>query len=365
MGDLVTVRQVGRYERSVRAGRVVYETPLLYAADSPSGQRRFGVRFAFDLTVRRRNWCVAVFVRMRFDDPRTRAVAMETEGEQAATLEGLQEHRIGWFLGGFDQRTDLGSRYVVKAVLEAPADLETVTGAVRVDASILRGRLRRRIDHATMRDPVPLALRPAGARPTSAVRLCVAADIERFSRFRTPEATIVQQRFVEVMAEARDHAGIDAAEVSLQRAGDGQTAYFPPAIDETQVIPLLVEGLAAALAEVNADRAAEDRIRIRLAMDRGHVGWESNGWVGDPAIAVHRLVDSAVAHEALVDNPSSDFMLIVSDVIYRDVIVHGYRTLLPEAFRLVHVDIPAKNFTELAWLYLPAGSPKPPTATSR
>jgi hypothetical protein len=355
VGDLVTVRQVGRYERRVRAGTVACETPLLYAVDSPPDQRLFGVRFAFDLTLPRRNSCVAVFVRMRFDDPRTTAVVMETEGEQAVTAEGLQEHRIGWFFGGFDQRTDLGSRHVIKAVLKAPADLETVTGTVRVDASILRGRLRTRIDHATMRDPVMLALRPTGIRPTSAVRLCVAADIERFSRFRTPEAALVHKRFVEVMVEAREHAGIDAAEVSLQRAGDGQTAYFPPAIDETQVIPLLVEGLATALAQANADRAADGRIRIRVAMDRGHVGWEANGWVGDPAIAVHRLIDSAVAHQALVDNPDSDFMLIVSDVIYRDVIAHGYRNLLPGAFRLVHVDIPAKNFTELAWVYLPSG----------
>lgn len=354
MGDLVTVHHVGRYERIVRAGTVVCETPLLYAVDSPPDQHLFGVRFAFDLTLRRRNWCIAVFVRMRFDDIRTTAVVMETEGNQAVMTEGVQEHRIGWFFGGFDERTDLGSRYVVKAVVEAPADLETITGTVRVDASILRGRFRTRIDHATMRDPVMLALRPTGIRPTSAVRLCVSADIERFSRFRTPEAALVQRRFVEVMVEAREHAGINAAEVSLQHAGDGQTAYFPPAIDETHVIPLLVEGLAASLAKANVDRVADDRVRIRVAMDRGHVVWGANGWVGDPAIVVRRLVDSAVAHQALVDNPGSDFMLIVSDVIYRDVIGHGYRNLLPGAFRLVHVDIPAKNFTELAWVYLPA-----------
>jgi hypothetical protein len=186
------------------------------------------------------------------------------------------------------------------------------------------------------------------------VRLCFAADIERFSRFRTPEAALAQERFAQVMAQARGHAGIDADQLGLQRSGDGQAAIFPPALDESQVIPLLVEGLARALGEANADRAGPDRIRLRVALHRGHISWGANGWIGDSPIAVQRLLDSPVARQALADHPSSDFVLIVSDVVYRDVIAHGYGNLSPRAFQPVHVDIPAKNFTEPAWIYVPA-----------
>lgn len=354
MGELVTIRRIGWRERTALAGTVGCETPLLYPAGPPD-QRLFGLRLAFDLTPRpRRARLAAVFVRVSLDDPRSRAVLMEADGVQPASTEGLQEHRFGWFFGGFDRRKDLGTRYVVKAVIQAPEDLETITGTVRVDASIVRGRLRSRMDHATMRDPAPLDLRPAGILPTAAVRLCLGADIERFSRFRTPEATVAQQRFADVMAEVRERAGFDEAQVGLERSGDGQTAVFPPAIDESRTIPLLVEGMADALARANADRPAQDRIRVRVALDRGHISWAANGWAGDPPIVVRRLLDSAAARQALADHPGADFALAVSDVIYRDVIAHGYGNLSPRAFRMVHVDVPAKNFTELAWVYVPA-----------
>jgi hypothetical protein len=363
VGELVTVRQAGRHERTVRAGLVSCEAPLVYPVDSAPGQRLFGLRLAVDLTPRSpRAQFVAVLLRVSLDDRGAVAAAMEADGVRPVSVDGLREHRFGWFFGGFDRRADLGTRYVVTAVIQAPEELAAVTGTVRVDASILRGRLRPRLDHATMRDPVALAVRPAGILPAPAVRLCVAADIERFSRFRAPEAAVVQQRFADVMAQARARAGIDGSQVGLQRSGDGQAAVFPPAIDESRAIPLLVQGLADALAQANAGRAAQDRIRLRVALDRGHTTWAANGWVGDPPVTVQRLLDSAPARQALADNPGTDFALIVSDVVYRDVIAHDYGNLSSRAFRLVHVDIPAKNFTELAWVYVPlAGGEAPRT----
>jgi hypothetical protein len=354
VGELVTVRRSLRRERAVRAALVSCETPLVYAVDSPPGQRLFGLRLGVDLFPRsRRAQVVAVLLRVGLDDRGATAVLMEADGVRPVSVEGLREHRFGWFFGGFDRAEDLGTRYVVQAVIEAPQDLETVTGTVRVDASIVRGFLRTRMDHAAMRDPVALAVRPAGVVPAPAVRLCVAADIERSSRFRAPEAAVVQKQFADVMAEARDRAGIDTAQVSLQRSGDGQAAVFPPAIDESRAIPLLVEGLAEALARANAGRSAQDRIRLRVAMDRGHTTWGANGWVGDPPVTVQRLLDSAPARQALADHAGADFVLIVSDVVYRDVIAHDYGNLPSRGFRLVHVDIPAKNFTELGWVYVP------------
>lgn len=207
-----------------------------------------------------------------------------------------------------------------------------------------------------MRDTVELALRPAGILPAPAVRLCFAADIARFSRFAAPEAALAQERFVHIMAEARGRAGIDAAQVGLENSGDGQIAVLPSAIDESRAIPLLIEGLAEARAQVNAGRPPQDKIRIRVALDRGHLGWGANGWIGEPPITVRRLLDSDAAHHALTDNTASDFALIVSDVVYRDIIAHGYGNLSLRQFRLVQVDIPAKSFAELAWVYVPSGA---------
>jgi hypothetical protein len=356
-GELVTVRQAAWRGRVASVGAVTCQPPLLYAVDSSPNRRQFGLQLAFDLTSpSRRARIIAVFVRVSFDNPHAKAVLLEADGARQLYAEELRQHGFGWFFGGFGRRSSLGTRYTVKAIVETPADLETVTGTARVDASIVRGRLRARVDHATLREPIPLALRPEGTRPTAAVRLCFAADIERFSRFRAPEAALVQERFAQVIEQAQGHAGIDVGQVGLQRSGDGQAAVFPPALDESQVIPLLVEGLARALGEANADRPAPDRIRLRIALNRGHISWGANGWVGDSPIAVQRLLDSPAARRALADHPSSDFVLVVSDVVYRDVIAHGHGNLSFRGFRPVHVDIPAKNFAEPAWIYVPAGT---------
>lgn len=355
--QLVTVRRVAWRERTAGAGTITCPPPVVNAVDSSPDQRQFGLEFAFDLAPpSRRARVIAVFVRVRFDDPAVRAVLLESDEARKVYAEEMQQQGFGWFFGDFGQRSQLGPRYVMRAVVETPADLETVTGAARVDASVARGRLRPRVEHATLREPIALALRPGGLRPAPAVRLCFAADIERFSRFRAPEAALAQERFAQVMAQARGYAGIDVGRLGLQRSGDGQAAVFPPAVDESRVIPLLVEGLARALGQANADRADPDRIRIRVALHRGHISWGANGWIGDSPIAVQRLLDSSAARQALADHPSSDFVLIVSDVVYRDVIAHGHGNLSSRTFRPVRVDVPAKNFTEPAWIYVPAAT---------
>jgi hypothetical protein len=355
--QLVTVRRVAWRERTVGAGTVTCHPPAVNAVDSPPDQRQFGLEFAFDLTPRsRRVRIIAVFIRVSFDDPAAKAVLLESDEARHVYAEEAQQHGFGWFFGDFGQQSQLGSTYVMRAVVETPADLATVTGTARVDASIACGRLRPRVEHATLREPIALALRPGGLRPAPAVRLCFAADIERFSRFRAPEAVLAQERFVQVMAQARGHAGIDVGQLGLQRSGDGQAAVFPPAVDESRVIPLLVEGLARALGQANADRAEPDRIRLRVALHRGHISWGANGWIGNSPIAVQRLLDSPGARQALADHPSADFVLIVSDVVYRDVIAHGHGNLSSRTFRPVRVDMPAKNFTEPAWIYVPGAT---------
>jgi hypothetical protein len=190
------------------------------------------------------------------------------------------------------------------------------------------------------------------ARRVPAVRLCLAADIERYSRFTSVEAARAQERFIEVLRCARAHAGLMASEVDVQRSSDGQFAVFPPGVDESAVIPDLVAGLTKALRQTNADLSAHARLRLRVALHRGLLRPYVNGWIGDSAIAVHRLLDSAAVRTALARELAADFALVVGDMLYQDVIAHGYPGLPPERFRQVIVDIPAKRFTEHAWIYL-------------
>lgn len=359
--ELIAVRPgIGRLRR-IRTATVTAERPLPYAVDPSPDQDLFGLRMSFYITPSRSTRLVAVYVRVHLDDPRAVAVRMDAEGAQPVSLDGLGEHSFGWFVGDFglqrDRRvppTGLGrQRIVLTAAVKEPEGLADVTGTVRVDASTVHGLLRSRLEHATARDL--LAIDFALSRKlvqAAGVRLWLAADIERFSRFPAPQASAAQQQFDMVMTQARDRAGIDPASVAMQRSGDGQATVFPPTIDESRVIPLLVAGLTEALQRVNATRPA-DKIRIRVALDRGHTAWAANGWVGNSIIAVHRLLDSPAARQALADHPDADLVLVVSDVVYRDVIAHGYGGLPARAFHAVWVDIPAKAFKEHAWIYVP------------
>jgi hypothetical protein len=199
----------------------------------------------------------------------------------------------------------------------------------------------------------PAAL-PNGHDPS--VRLCLAVDIERYSRFRTPEAVRAQERLLQVVTRMCRHAGIRDDQAEAQPAGDGQFVVFQPGLDDSTVIPALVYGLELALAEVNNDLNERARLRLRVALHRGHLHLGTNGYAGVASIAVHRILDSQPARRTLGEHPEADFALIVPDSLYGDVIAHGYGLLWPSRFAPVDVEMPAKDFSERAWVYVPGGA---------
>lgn len=183
-----------------------------------------------------------------------------------------------------------------------------------------------------------------------AVRLCVAADIERYSRFTDVEVIRAQQRLNDALREARAHARLIERHVAIQESGDGQFAVLPPGIDESFVIPNLVAGLTVALRDVNADLSSRARLRLRVAMHRGLLRPGANGWIGHSAVAVHRLLDSIPLRSALTRDPGAEFALAVSDTLFQDVIARGCEGLSHEDFQPAAVTIPSKQFNEHAWI---------------
>ena len=352
------------WDRPPPAGHDVFELQVPVVLDPLPAPRRYA----------------GVFVRVSLDDQRVNVQGVQrypeaAQGDLPVTAEETVGAAAGVFFGHSANPRQPGvrdGRYGLRVVLTVPVDLPDLSGTVRVDTTFAHhGWLLRRprLEHAhgdtlvrfTMHLPderVP-AVPVSGADPAHphdrrpSVRLCLAADIERFSRFRTPEAARAQERFVGLLAEARRHAGIPDGDVDPQESGDGRFEVFPAPLDEASVIPRLVEGLRDALARTNADLNAHARLRIRVALHRGHLHHGVNGWVGESAIAVHRLLDSGPLRRALTDHQKADLALIVPDVLYRDVIGHGYGGLPPDRFRPVHVRIPEKRFEEPAWIYVP------------
>ncbi len=277
-----------------------------------------------------------------------RRLGVRTDRPSARTI-GTQSRRFGWVYT--DQRSApiLPRTYGVHALLESPPSTGSLYGTLAVDVD-LTGPARLRASLAE-RVPFSVEMPSRPGRRAAAVRLCMAADVAGYSRHRNAAAEQLQRDLVSVLAAARRAAGIDEHAVSPQPQGDGQFTVLPVGIDESVVIPRLVQGLADALAVRDHGGSARP-LRLRFALHRGLVKEADNGWVGRAAVAVHRLLDAPPLRTALTDHPQADFVLAVPDVLFRDVIAHSEESPAASEFTSMTVDLPAKGFREHAWLYV-------------
>jgi hypothetical protein len=338
------------------------------AGEAPEGLGLVEIRQQYTLApAERRARIAAAYLITEFSDPRVRVRELSGVAAEPATRMVVSElpQGCGWLAGDPLGVTAAPRTGAVRATLWVPQDQAVLTGVHRFDSTILRPAWHRRRLHAGI-GPVPFSVAlPHGwaqrplppPRPVSnrkpAVRLCMAADTASYRRFTTSEAARSQERLVEVLATARRSAGIPEPEVDLQSSGDGQFAILPTGLDETVVIPRLVEGVRTALATVNADLSDRARLRLRVALHRGHVAPGVNGWVGAVTVAVHRLLDCAPLRDRLERDHAADFALIVSDVLFGDVIADGGGILDPAAFEPVDAVLPDKDFAERAWVHTP------------
>src|SRR5262249_31940767 len=141
-----------------------------------------------------------------------------------ATVWTMEDGAIGFLLGDPVGRSSVPRTGELTVVLQLPDDLDRISGRIRVHGSARRGFVRAKPLHLsatqflsfeTDRPDGPAGLKQEsdpgrtsiGVRP--AVRLCVAVDTERYSRFAVPEAARAQQRFVQLLSAARRRAGLD------------------------------------------------------------------------------------------------------------------------------------------------------------
>jgi hypothetical protein len=279
-------------------------------------------------------------------------------GRARARTTGVQTHRFSWSYDDPAGRGAIGAHFAMPALLEMPADLVELAGSlsVELETAMPTGRQPAQLAGTTaairFRQPL-LASAPPLEAGAAMVRLCVAADVERYSRQRNPMAERTQRHLTDILRSARARAGLAESAVHLQPQGDEEFAILPAGIDESTVIPELVAGMVNGLRDVNAARGAQDaRLRLRVAMHRGLMKPGASGWVGVAPVAVHRILNAPVLRTALAGNADADLVLGVPDVLYQDVIAHGYGSLDPELFARCVVDLPDKDFVEHAWIHV-------------
>ncbi|WP_018686593.1 hypothetical protein [Actinokineospora enzanensis] len=360
-------------------GDVAYAPPEVSVVPDarPAAAGHGLVRVCFRLRLdggARRVRFIACYLRVAFDDPAVCATELwagtAPDLGVPTSVSTLPTGAVGWLVGDPVGTDPIPEDCLAHAVVQLPTTATTLAGTLRADASaIVPARVGNRRDHASSvrahRFAVPLptgwseivrpisltAPVPTNARP-AAVRLCYAADIEKFRRFEGAAAQRAQTRFFDVLAAARRRTGVSDHDVELQHAGDGQFAVLPSGVDESTVVPAFIEGLRSALRETNADLNEHARLRLRVALHRGHVAPGDGGASGEIPVAVHRLLDSRELRTALADGTDSDLALIVPDVLYQEIVRHRYGNLDPDGFTATQATLPDKDFTAHAWIHL-------------
>jgi hypothetical protein len=195
-------------------------------------------------------------------------------------------------------------------------------------------------------------------------RMCVACDLEHYSR-RPDNGQIEAQRAMAcLLREAGERGALERAQWLTQPQGDGELALLPPGVDEARVITGLWRELREGLHRYNRYASTAARLRMRIAVHEGQTYIADNGFAGDAINTVCRLRDCAEVKHAL-SATDGDLVLIVSDRIFYDVI-RGYdaHDLSASGFAEANVTMPDKNFRARAFIFGGLTSPAPPKETA-
>lgn len=185
-------------------------------------------------------------------------------------------------------------------------------------------------------------------------RLCLAADVEQYSRLDTRTQSAVQSELVRMLDEAAELAGLDRAAWTRQPQGDLEFAVLPEATPEDAVLGPFIHHLAVRLGDRNT-RPATQRVRLRLAVDVGVAADAALGHAGPAPVAVARYINAPQLRAVLVTLTTADLAVIVSDRLYQDVVRSGRWDLDPAQYARVHVQV--KEFGGYGWIHVPGHAP--------
>lgn len=201
--------------------------------------------------------------------------------------------------------------------------------------------------------------KPADSRgPTHCPMLAV--DITAFSR-RTPDLQLhLRNTVYQIMKDAGEACGVPWDGCRVEDRGDGLVLIAPPEVGvESLLAPLTAHALAALRWHNKmASRAAQ--LRLRMAVHAGFVHFDDHGAAGKAVIHLFRLLEAPALKTAFAAH-GGDFVLIVSDYLYQEIIQDGPGLLEPTAFRDIPVEV--KETHGRGWMWLPSrrhdGPPAP------
>ena len=136
--------------------------------------------------------------------------------------------------------------------------------------------------------------------------------------------------------------------------GDGVTVVFMPHISTGLLVSQLPDPLLARLRHHNKVSSPAAQIQLRLALHAGLVTRDANGFAGQAAIHLFRILEAPPVKRELAVS-GADLALIASDYVYDNFIRNAHSPVNPDAYTQVKVSV--KNTRTRAWYRLAGGPP--------
>jgi len=207
----------------------------------------------------------------------------------------------------------------------------------------------RRLDAPAVDSAVELA---ASAEPNRNLYAIVQLDIVGSGTVIGHDQRRLRRDLDELAHGAVKRRGFDLDSFPVHDTGDGLRLFIPlNIIQPTDVVDLMVLGLAAGLRQHRRFVSDTARIRLWVAFDLGLIERHLRGWAGDPLVRVARLIEAEPLREALRSDPRLDLVAVVSESMYTSVVQPGEGYIGPDCFREIHVRV--KEFDARAWLLAP------------
>ena len=127
-----------------------------------------------------------------------------------------------------------------------------------------------------------------------------------------------------------------------------------PHISTGLLVSQLLDPLLSKLRHHNKVSSPAAQIQLRLALHAGLVTRDANGFAGQAAIHLFRILDAPPVKRELAVS-GADLALIASDYVYDNFIRNARGPVNPDAY--THVKVNVKNTRTRAWYRLAGGPP--------
>ncbi|MFB9925473.1 tetratricopeptide repeat protein [Amycolatopsis halotolerans] len=198
------------------------------------------------------------------------------------------------------------------------------------------------------------------SRPAAVHRTILVADVEGFSdRSRTNRNQLsVRDAMYQTLRRAFREAGIPWEACYHEDRGDGVLVLAPPEVPKAAFTESLPGAIVETLEVHNRVAAAEEQIRLRLAVHAGEVHYDQHGVTSNAVVLAFRLVDSPALKSALAGS-SSVLAMMVSTWFFDEVVRHSQSGRAENSRPFA---VPLREGRTTGWVSLP-GDPWPADGT--